>query len=145
VIFEARTNTNKGCANAGSLEWRMNRRQKHVVGMAEGTGTKSSGTRYRRSIPIGPKYRWSYKKGAAVRRDVKEGNRNLRDREEYARYRRDVREAIKYIETAIVIDKAMVSIENALIYISFTHTNFTLLWLEFQVYLTEKASSRIIA
>jgi len=48
--------------------------------------------------------------------DVKEGSRNLRDRMEYARYRRDVREAIKYIETAIVIDKAMVSIENFLIF-----------------------------
>jgi len=48
--------------------------------------------------------------------DVKEGSRDLRDRGEYARYRRDVREAIKYIETAIVIDKAMVSIENILMF-----------------------------
>jgi len=48
--------------------------------------------------------------------DVKEGSRDLRDRVEYARYRRDVREAIKYIETAIVIDKAMVSIENVLMF-----------------------------
>jgi hypothetical protein len=42
---------------------------------------------------------------------IKEGSRSLRDRVEYVRYRRDVREAIKYIETAIVIDKAMVSID----------------------------------
>jgi hypothetical protein len=65
---------------------------------------------------VGPKFRWTYRKDAGVRRDVKEGSRNLRDREEYARYRRDVREAIKYIETAIVIDKAMVSIENTLMH-----------------------------
>ncbi|KAJ4431295.1 hypothetical protein ANN_19892 [Periplaneta americana] len=109
VIFEARTKTNKGCANSGNLEWRMKnyRRQKHVSGMTEGAGANASGSRYRRSVRIGPKFRWTLRKGARVRRDVKEGSRNLRDREEYARYRRDVREATKYIETAIVIDKAM--------------------------------------
>jgi hypothetical protein len=81
--------------------------------MTEGAGANSSSARYRRSIRIGPRFRWTLRNGARVRRDVKEGSRNLRDREEYARYRRDVREATKYIETAIVIDKAMVSIENA--------------------------------
>jgi len=118
VIFEARTNTNKGCANAGNLEWRVPnyRRQKHIPGTADGTGTKPSGARYRRSIPVGPKFRWSYRKGAGVRMGIKEGSRSLRDRVEYVRYRRDVREAIKYIETAIVIDKAMVSIENILMF-----------------------------
>jgi hypothetical protein len=88
------------------------RRQKHISGMADGVGANTSGARYRRSIQIGPKFRWTLRKGARVRRDVKEGSRNLRDRVEYTRYRRDVREAIKYIETAIVIDKAMVSIEH---------------------------------
>nr|CAD7205702.1 unnamed protein product [Timema douglasi] len=65
VIFEARTKTNKGCANSGNLEWRMKnyRRQKHVGVADEQTPNQ--------------------------------------------RYRRDVREATKYIETAIVIDKAM--------------------------------------
>ncbi|XP_021934783.1 disintegrin and metalloproteinase domain-containing protein 19 isoform X5 [Zootermopsis nevadensis] len=109
VIFEARTKTNKGCANSGNFEWRMNsfRRQKHISGMAEGTKANASGSRYRRSVQIGPKFRWTLRKGARVRRDVKEGSRNLRDRGEYARYRRDVRDVIKFIETALVIDKAM--------------------------------------
>ncbi|PSN55652.1 hypothetical protein C0J52_21827 [Blattella germanica] len=93
VIFEARTKTNKGCANSGNLEWRLKpnyRRQKHISGMSEGgPGANSSGARYRRSVKIGPKYRWTLRKGARVRRDVKEGSRNLRNREEYARYRRD--------------------------------------------------------
>jgi hypothetical protein len=116
VIFEARPKTNKGCANSGNFEWRMPnyRRQKHISGIAEGSGTPS-GARYRRGIRIGPRFRWTLRKGARIRRDVKEGSRNLRAREEYTRYRRDVREAIKYIETAIVIDKAMVSIEITLI------------------------------
>ncbi|XP_032686747.1 disintegrin and metalloproteinase domain-containing protein 12 isoform X5 [Odontomachus brunneus] len=63
IIFEARTKANKGCANAGNLEWRVkSRRQKHTRGLSETTSD---------------------------------------------RYKRDVREAIKYIETAIIIDKAM--------------------------------------
>ncbi|XP_043283238.1 disintegrin and metalloproteinase domain-containing protein 11 isoform X3 [Venturia canescens] len=64
VIFEARTNSNQGCANTSPVDNRGNkiRRQKHVLGLSE-------------------------------------TNPN--------RFKRDVREATKYIETAIVIDKAM--------------------------------------
>ncbi|XP_057670730.1 disintegrin and metalloproteinase domain-containing protein 11 isoform X2 [Diorhabda carinulata] len=57
VIFEARTKANKGCANSGSMEWRVN---------------PHSGFFPHNS-----------------------------------RVKRDVREATKYIETALVIDKAM--------------------------------------
>ncbi|XP_063921838.1 disintegrin and metalloproteinase domain-containing protein unc-71 isoform X2 [Zophobas morio] len=59
VIFEARTNANKGCANSGNMEWRLNTH----------AGFFPTSSNHR------PK--------------------------------RDVREATKYIETAIVIDKAM--------------------------------------
>ncbi|CAH1104105.1 unnamed protein product [Psylliodes chrysocephalus] len=57
VIFEARTKASKGCANSGSMEWRVNTHTgffPHTI-----------------------------------------------------RVKRDVRDAIKYIETALVIDKAM--------------------------------------
>uniref|UniRef100_A0A336MZJ4 CSON003544 protein n=1 Tax=Culicoides sonorensis TaxID=179676 RepID=A0A336MZJ4_CULSO len=66
VIFEARTKSNKGCANSGNLNWHITRRQKHIPGLVDHTDRNGAG-----------------------------------------RYRRDVREATKYIETAIVIDKAM--------------------------------------
>nr|XP_015839285.1 PREDICTED: disintegrin and metalloproteinase domain-containing protein 11 isoform X2 [Tribolium castaneum] len=59
VIFEARTNANKGCANSGNMEWRLNTHAGFLP-------TSSN-----------------------------------------MRIKRDVREATKYIETAIVIDKAM--------------------------------------
>ncbi|KAF2904688.1 hypothetical protein ILUMI_01494, partial [Ignelater luminosus] len=58
VIFEARTKANKGCANSGNMEWRLNA---HAGFLPQS-----------------------------------------RDR-----LKRDVREATKYIETALVIDKAM--------------------------------------
>lgn len=72
VIFEARTKSNKGCANTGSLERRMTgvRRQKHISG-----------------------FRLD---------DVGEQQANGA-----GRLKRDVREATKYIETALVIDRAM--------------------------------------
>lgn len=72
VIFEARTKSNKGCANTGSLERRMTgvRRQKHISGF--------------RPDDIGEQHA----NGAG-------------------RLKRDVREATKYIETALVIDRAM--------------------------------------
>lgn len=66
VIFEARTKSNKGCANSGNLNWHITRRQKHIPGLVEHADPNGAG-----------------------------------------RYKRDVREATKYIETAIVIDKAM--------------------------------------
>lgn len=72
VIFESRIKTNKGCANAGNLEWRSFRRAKHLSNLVE----------------------------AANRR-----------------FRRDVAEATKYIETALVIDKAMVIMFFFIIYI----------------------------
>lgn len=63
MIFEARTKANKGCANSGTLEWRLN--------------THSG------FFP-----QW------------------------HERYKRDVRVATKYIETALVIDKAMLDKRN---------------------------------
>lgn len=69
VIFEARTKSNKGCANSGNLNWHMKpapRNRKNLPALVEHTDPNGAG-----------------------------------------RYRRDVREATKYIETAIVIDKAM--------------------------------------
>ncbi|XP_068896560.1 disintegrin and metalloproteinase domain-containing protein unc-71 isoform X5 [Tenebrio molitor] len=59
VIFEARTNANKGCANSGNMEWRLNTHAGFLPASSS------------------------------------------------MRLKRDVREATKYIETAIVIDKAM--------------------------------------
>lgn len=66
MIFEARTKSNKGCANSGNLNWHITRRQKHIPGLVEHVDPNGG-----------------------------------------VRYKRDVREATKYIETAIVIDKAM--------------------------------------
>ncbi|KAG6448630.1 hypothetical protein O3G_MSEX005662 [Manduca sexta] len=88
VIFEARTKANKGCAN--KLEFRpKNRRTKHLNFVEElnddpnyGTGNHSTD---------GRSWRWWQ-------------NTNLRA---LNRRRRDVRETTKYIETALIIDKAM--------------------------------------
>ncbi|XP_055626644.1 disintegrin and metalloproteinase domain-containing protein unc-71 isoform X4 [Toxorhynchites rutilus septentrionalis] len=68
VIFEARTKSNKGCANSGNLVYRTRstRRQSHHSGLVESQDGNGAG-----------------------------------------RYRRDVRETTKYIETALIIDKAM--------------------------------------
>lgn len=79
VIFEARTTANKGCANSGNLEWRLNRRQKHVNGFVAAPGLPGM---------------------MDMAQLLPNGAPN-------GRYKRDVREAIKYIETAIVVDKAM--------------------------------------
>lgn len=91
MIFEARTTANKGCANSGSLEWRLNRRQKHISGFAplqtiaemaamyHGGGAANGGG------------------GGTAGAGVDGGGRQ----------KRDVREAIKYIETALIVDKSM--------------------------------------
>uniref|UniRef100_A0A182FJR7 Uncharacterized protein n=1 Tax=Anopheles albimanus TaxID=7167 RepID=A0A182FJR7_ANOAL len=76
VIFEARTKSNKGCANSGNLEWRtrsIRRGSSHHAGLVGGGGPHEL----------------------------------LPDRNGAGRYRRDVRETTKYIETALIIDKAM--------------------------------------
>lgn len=75
MIFEARTKANKGCANSGTLEWRLN--------------THSG------FLP----------------------NTNLNT----LRIKRDVREATKYIETALVIDKAMFEKRNGSTRIDVVH------------------------
>lgn len=63
MIFEARTKANKGCANSGNMEWRINPHSGFL-----------------------PK--------------------------NHDRLKRDVRMATKYIETALVIDKAMLEKRN---------------------------------
>ncbi|KAJ8911454.1 hypothetical protein NQ315_013816 [Exocentrus adspersus] len=72
VIFEARTKANKGCANSGSMEWRLN---------------PQSGVHPHTNLKI----------------------------------KRDVREATKYIETALVIDKAMFEKRNGSTRIDVVH------------------------
>lgn len=84
MIFEARTRSNKGCANVGNLEWRMksSRRNKHgdqSTG-AVGSGGDGGGKTSRSHLVLSRRRR---------------------------RSRRDVTVATKYIETALVIDKAM--------------------------------------
>lgn len=81
MIFEARTKANKGCANSGNLEYRTKhfRRQKLIGGMAAGGSDETSGG----------------------------GNQNNGETNSSSRSRRDVRDATKFIETALVIDKAM--------------------------------------
>ncbi|XP_049823271.1 disintegrin and metalloproteinase domain-containing protein 11 [Aethina tumida] len=74
VIFEARTKANKGCANSGAMEWRLNQ-------------NVHSGFLPRANLKI----------------------------------KRDVREATKYIETAMVIDKAMFEKRNGSTRIDVVH------------------------
>ncbi|KAL4706299.1 hypothetical protein ACJJTC_004908, partial [Scirpophaga incertulas] len=88
VIFEARTKANKGCAN--KLEFRpKNRRTKHVSFVEEplgdDPGTIDNQSKEERA------WRWWHDSGLRA----------------LNRRRRDVRETTKYIETALVIDKAM--------------------------------------
>lgn len=74
MIFEARTKANKGCANSGNMDWRLN---------------AHSGF-----LPVG---------GGQLR------------------VRRDIRDATKYIETALVIDKAMFEKRNGSTRIDVVH------------------------
>ncbi|XP_050559266.1 disintegrin and metalloproteinase domain-containing protein 11 isoform X7 [Spodoptera frugiperda] len=90
VIFEARTKANKGCAN--KLEFRpKSRRTKHVPfveePLADDPGNMDSTTRTKEERA------WRWWQDAGLRA--------------LNRRRRDVRETTKYIETALVIDKAM--------------------------------------
>lgn len=89
VIFEARTTANKGCANSGSLEWRLNRRQKHISGFAPLQSIAEMAAMYHDGV-------------AAT-----DGGGSNAGLDGHGRPKRDVREAIKYIETALIVDKSM--------------------------------------
>lgn len=77
IIFEARTKANKGCANSGSMEWRQSSRRPKREAQMDAMSSVLEGI-------------WGSAGAQAA-----------------DRFRRDVRETTKYIETAIVIDKAM--------------------------------------
>ncbi|XP_060810887.1 disintegrin and metalloproteinase domain-containing protein 22 isoform X2 [Amyelois transitella] len=88
VIFEARTKANKGCAN--KLEFRpKSRRTKHVT-FVESPLSDDPGTMGNGHSKDANDWRWWQKTDLALNRRT-----------------RDVRETTKYIETALVIDKAM--------------------------------------
>lgn len=98
VIFEARTTANKGCANSGSLEWRLNRRQKHISGFAAGPGLPGM-VDMAHLLPLSTHGNGGSDSGGGPSMTDGGGGGH--------RYKRDVREAIKYIETAIIVDRAM--------------------------------------
>ncbi|XP_063359814.1 disintegrin and metalloproteinase domain-containing protein 11 isoform X2 [Cydia amplana] len=90
VIFEARTKANKGCAN--KLEYRpKSRRTKHVSFVE--TPMADDPIAVVERTPRSKEGDWRWWKDAGLR--------------ELKRRRRDVRETTKYIETALVIDRAM--------------------------------------
>ncbi|XP_061383408.1 disintegrin and metalloproteinase domain-containing protein 22 isoform X4 [Danaus plexippus] len=84
VIFEARTKVNRGCGNKLDYNRKQNRRTKHVEFVQT---MLTDATEY-----TGRTMDW-WKSGLS--------SRGIR------RFKRDVRETTKYIETALVIDKAM--------------------------------------